>query len=99
MKRSLLRILAWGLFAATLAGCQTVMLGPHQPTFAPTMAATDNPPMIPHPVVEAASGKDCLSCHRDGLAGATKTPHPQWVNCRQCHISEQNDVAPFSPSS
>jgi hypothetical protein len=42
------------------------------------------PPGIPHAI---ASNDDsyCLSCHKDGLNGAKKTPHPERTGCRGCH--------------
>ena len=48
------------------------------------------PPVIPHPI-EAGS---CLGCHKDGgyapglKAYTPVTPHPQYTNCQQCHVSE-----------
>ncbi|WP_250436935.1 multiheme c-type cytochrome [Hanstruepera flava] len=52
------------------------------------------PPSIPHPVKEERSmgGKTCLQCHENGgftekfNAYAPVTPHPEMVNCRQCHV-------------
>ncbi len=54
------------------------------------------PPVIPHPLFEDRSfgGKSCLACHRDGgyvppfKAYAPVTPHPDLVNCRQCHVPQ-----------
>lgn len=52
-----------------------------------------SPPYIPHEVKgESETGTDCLTCHaRGGWAEEFKrhspiTPHPEQVNCRQCHI-------------
>jgi nitrate reductase (cytochrome), electron transfer subunit len=52
------------------------------------------PPRIPHPVTSEQHdlGKQCMSCHRFGgyaptlAALASKTPHPELVHCRQCHV-------------
>ena len=52
------------------------------------------PPSIPHPVEDEKSmgGKDCLKCHENGgfvkkwEAYAPVTPHPEYENCRQCHV-------------
>lgn len=52
------------------------------------------PPSIPHPVKEERSlgGNTCLQCHQNGgftekfKAYAPVTPHPEMVNCRQCHV-------------
>jgi cytochrome c-type protein NapB len=50
------------------------------------------PPVIPHAIV-SLQRQDCLNCHREGmrLAGgelAPRTPHPELVNCRQCHVEQ-----------
>lgn len=53
------------------------------------------PPYIPHPVKigERTSGRQCLQCHQNGgfvpdfKAYTPVTPHPEWTNCRQCHVS------------
>jgi len=52
------------------------------------------PPSIPHPVKDERSiGENtCLQCHQNGgftekfSAYAPVTPHPEMVNCRQCHV-------------
>jgi cytochrome c-type protein NapB len=52
------------------------------------------PPVIPHELLEDRSmgGKGCLGCHADGgfvppfKAYAPVTPHPDLLNCRQCHV-------------
>ncbi|WP_109097301.1 nitrate reductase cytochrome c-type subunit [Aquimarina sp. AU58] len=52
------------------------------------------PPSIPHPVKEEMSlgANTCLQCHENGgfvtkfNAYAPVTPHPEMVNCRQCHV-------------
>lgn len=54
------------------------------------------PPMIPHDVEDERTigGNDCLSCHRDGGFApsigeyAPVTPHPDYLNCRQCHVPQ-----------
>ncbi len=43
------------------------------------------PPQIPH---STEGRRDCLSCHRDGLRPPI-TPHPERVNCVQCHVPSQ----------
>jgi nitrate reductase cytochrome c-type subunit len=48
--------------------------------------AENAPPVIPHPIADNATGKDCLVCHSTGLNGAPPTPHPTRVNCTQCHV-------------
>ena len=57
------------------------------------------PPSIPHPVKEERSiGENtCLQCHQNGgftekyNAYAPITPHPEMVNCRQCHVVKNTD--------
>ncbi len=50
------------------------------------------PPFIPHPVEDDRDfGRACLQCHETGgyaprfQAFTPVTPHPDLVNCRQCH--------------
>ena len=47
------------------------------------------PPVIPHELFPASAG-DCLTCHREERQyfgkTSTKTPHPHWTNCNQCHL-------------
>lgn len=60
------------------------------------------PPFIPHPVKEPTSvdGARCNMCHRNGgwvhefKAYAPVTPHPEMLNCRQCH-SKQDETPLF----
>ncbi|MFQ5928826.1 MAG: multiheme c-type cytochrome [Acidobacteriota bacterium] len=54
------------------------------------------PPIIPH-AVGALGREDCLDCHEKGLdlnehGLASSTPHPQYVNCRQCHLEQNTGV-------
>ena len=53
------------------------------------------PPRVPHEMITSGmsiGGKDCLQCHQNGgyvkrfNAYAPVTPHPQLVNCNQCHV-------------
>lgn len=52
------------------------------------------PPTIPHPLIteKGIGGKGCLQCHGNGgyvdqfKAFAPVTPHPEMLNCRQCHV-------------
>lgn len=63
------------------------------------------PPSIPHVVKEERSmgGNTCLQCHQNGgftqkfNAYAPVTPHPEMVNCRQCHVP-QNTQSLFKAS-
>lgn len=48
------------------------------------------PPVMPH----AVRNRDCLDCHATGMITEGKrapiTPHPQFANCQQCHVPQQN---------
>ncbi|MDY8134920.1 nitrate reductase cytochrome c-type subunit [Aquimarina sp. 2201CG5-10] len=58
------------------------------------------PPFIPHPVKEERSmgGNTCLQCHQNGgfvakfEAYAPVTPHPEMINCRQCHVAKTSET-------
>ncbi|MCB0462283.1 MAG: nitrate reductase cytochrome c-type subunit [Flavobacteriaceae bacterium] len=58
------------------------------------------PPSIPHPVTKERSmgGNTCLQCHQNGgftekfNAYAPVTPHPEMVNCRQCHVASKTET-------
>ena len=64
------------------------------------------PPSIPHPVKEELSmGENtCLQCHQNGgftekfNAYAPVAPHPEMINCRQCHVA-QNSQTIFKDSN
>lgn len=69
-------------------------------------AYTGAPPRIPHSVAEVISEEgfeNCLQCHRDGSystkfkAHAPIAPHPEFINCRQCHVP-QKTKALFKPT-
>ncbi|WP_299187874.1 multiheme c-type cytochrome [uncultured Aquimarina sp.] len=59
------------------------------------------PPSIPHPLVKGErgmGGKTCLQCHQNGgfaeqfQAYAPVTPHPEMINCRQCHVAQKEST-------
>ena len=62
------------------------------------------PPNIPHPVKNdrTVGENTCLQCHENGgftdkfNAFAPVTPHPEMVNCRQCHV-EVKTKGTFKP--
>ncbi len=64
------------------------------------------PPTIPHPVKKERSygGNTCTQCHQYGgyvdkfEAYAPITPHPEMVNCRQCHVAKKTTKT-FKPYS
>lgn len=48
------------------------------------------PPTVPHPM---ETGRNCLGCH-DRLGGSPiRSPHPDRVNCLQCHVPMRGDLA------
>ncbi|MDH5475177.1 MAG: hypothetical protein OEX22_05750 [Cyclobacteriaceae bacterium] len=57
------------------------------------------PPVIPHPLLseKGIGGQSCLQCHENGgyvdqfKAYTPVTPHPEMINCRQCHVSPKTD--------
>lgn len=67
------------------------------------------PPIIPHPLIseQGIGAKTCLQCHENGgfvkqfEAYAPVTPHPELINCRQCHVPAKTDqlfkVSEFAP--
>ncbi len=62
------------------------------------------PPSIPHPIKDERTigANTCLQCHENGgftekfSAYAPVTPHPELVNCRQCHVPEYTNAV-FKP--
>ncbi len=59
------------------------------------------PPSIPHPLLKGergVGGKACLQCHQNGgfvekfNAYAPVTPHPELINCRQCHVAQKTET-------
>ena len=93
--------LSWiGLACLLIAGC-----GQGPDTAADPVARPDRegirayhgaPPTIPHEV-EAIGRENCLACHGPGLQNAGKiiaavTPHPEWLECRQCHIEQTTET-------
>jgi len=60
--------------------------GDQVPTEKEIMQAGNEPPLIPHPVSDAATARDCLKCHETGKKGAPAVSHPERKNCTQCHI-------------
>ncbi|WP_109300960.1 multiheme c-type cytochrome [Aquimarina sp. AU474] len=57
------------------------------------------PPSIPHFLLEGErgmGGKACLQCHQNGgfvekfNAYAPVTPHPEMINCKQCHVAQNS---------
>ena len=72
-------------------------------TFLERRAYPGAPPVIPHPVQNDGFMADgCLDCHRGGgwvpeqQAYAPVTPHPDYGNCRQCHVPMDEDTPLFA---
>lgn len=57
------------------------------------------PPIIPHALLseKGIGAQSCLQCHENGgyvdqfKAYAPVTPHPEMLNCRQCHVAAKTD--------
>jgi cytochrome c-type protein NapB len=63
------------------------------------------PPVIPHSAgAEGVIADGCVDCHENGgyvppmKAYAPVTPHPQYANCRQCHVPANRETALFRPT-
>jgi cytochrome c-type protein NapB len=64
------------------------------------------PPSIPHPVADDRNmgGNSCLKCHNNGgfvskyNTYAPVTPHPDLINCRQCHVPQHTESL-FKPTN
>lgn len=58
------------------------------------------PPTIPHIILSESGigGKSCLQCHQNGgyvaqfNANAPVTPHPELINCKQCHVPVKSNT-------
>lgn len=50
---------------------------------ADAVKAEKHPPIIPHAVQDDADGALCNGCHTGSLKMA---PHPDRLNCTQCHV-------------
>ncbi len=70
-------------------------------TYYNNRAFSGAPPSIPHPLLKGErgmGGKACLQCHQNGgfteqfNAYAPVTPHPEMINCRQCHVAENTNT-------
>jgi nitrate reductase (cytochrome), electron transfer subunit len=48
------------------------------------LTAEGTPPMVPHGI-DDRTGEACLACHRTGLNGAPQSPHPERLDCTECH--------------
>ena len=95
--KTLLIAAAIFVLAAWFAGCAATGRKakteepPGQTTLLPK-ALEGAPPFIPHDV---EADMECLDCHRLGENDAAITPHPERVNCIQCHIPQNTEIKPF----
>lgn len=101
-----------GVFSGSKLGLEYAIMpvdSAHQrslETYYDNRAYDGAPPSIPHPVADerSAGGISCLQCHKSGGfvqkfdAYAPITPHPEMVNCRQCHVV-QNTKNLFKPTN
>jgi nitrate reductase (cytochrome), electron transfer subunit len=89
-----------GLGEAARAVPDTVAAGPDRPLASryTRRAYAGAPPVIPHAVLDVASGATCLGCHLDGgwaepfSAWTPKTPHPELRACHQCHVPQATEA-------
>ena len=57
-------------------------------------ASPGGPPLIPH---RLQTRGNCVACHGGmGAVFEIRTTHPERANCRQCHVVEADDGAPFT---
>jgi cytochrome c-type protein NapB len=58
------------------------------------MSPDRNPPTIPH---DLQFRGNCLACHAGPAAVAEiRTAHPEWTDCRQCHVTREDDAGVFT---
>lgn len=52
----------------------------------------------PAPILHAAEPRgNCVACHAGPAAVAeVRTSHPEWADCRQCHVAPDPDAAAFT---
>lgn len=60
----------------------------------PRLTPGEDPPPIPH---DLEFRENCLTCHGGSAAvEEIRTTHPERANCRQCHVAQDLDAAPFA---
>jgi cytochrome c-type protein NapB len=58
------------------------------------MSPGHDPPTIPH---DLQFRGNCLACHAGPAAVAEiRTAHPEWTDCRQCHVTREDDAGMFT---
>jgi cytochrome c5 len=84
--KTFLRLLAVVSVAVVIALPMSAFADEPENLEADAKSAEGQPPVIPHPIADNVTGEGCLACHKTGLSGAPQTPHPERVNCTQCHV-------------
>lgn len=91
--RATLAVVALAALAACLGADGSTRQGEARANYRRAHREYDGaPPAIPH-AVAALGRQDCLSCHREGMdlgkdGIAPQAPHPERVNCQQCHVEQ-----------
>ena len=60
--------------------------------------AEGNPPVIPHKILDNATGESCLSCHLTVGSKATLCPHPVRTYCTSCHLRSSLEAPAPAPA-
>jgi nitrate reductase cytochrome c-type subunit len=81
-----IRYLAGAVLAAVLSLPALSLAEEPENYEADARTAGGNPPTIPHKVRDDATSQDCLACHKEGLKGASRTSHPERLECTECHV-------------
>jgi len=60
----------------------------------PRLIEGRDPPSIPH---DLQFRENCLTCHAGpGSVAEVRTTHPEWANCRQCHMAPDPAAGSFT---
>ena len=60
----------------------------------PRLTPDRDPPPIPH---NLQFRENCLTCHAGpGAVAEIRTTHPEWANCRQCHVAVDPAAGTFT---
>jgi hypothetical protein len=60
--------------------------------------AEGSPPVIPHKIVDNATGESCLACHLKVGSKATLCPHPVRTYCTSCHLRSSLEAPAQAPA-
>lgn len=61
-----------------------------------TRAYPGAPPTVPHP---RGGRENCIGCHGASGGSPIRTPHPDRVNCLQCHVTQDAAAELFADTS